>query len=1010
MLKLRELFQKFGLSESIQEVTDATGAVFELAATLKEQEDNNPQIKKLVEKVPTLLDALNSPLGQVINCAVPFLPIATGLINFAIKVNKRNPTIAETIAIIAQAAYLDSIKEILKSNAIFVQDNNHASHEVKKQISKLGDLEIDDKEARNVFLCFHDSNLGNAFSKVLLARLQETRIDKSEIQTFVKRVAINTQRYILSALVGGEEGIQKLIDWHSIGGRKELEKYESIDTYLEEKIEPLPKQTVFKEEFSYQDIYVPLRAIPLDKNGKKINNAGDFVLEKWAQKFIINTEKSDRVIFIEAGAGRGKSVFCRMFADWVRQNLHPWLTPILIQLRDIEHFQQNFEKTLSDALSYCDFVRNDNGWLTDRNTQYLFLLDGFDELWMEERINGGIDRFIRQAGMFQERFRGKETGHRVIMTGRPIALQGISFLPDNLERVELLPMNDAIQQRWLEKWEKVVSKNPDVAKEETKKFKDFLKAEECPKEIQEKLAREPLLLYLLAKLHRPDPNGDRQIEQGDFKQAGESAAAKILIYEKSLKLVLEEQRVESLQHKIIGLNKDNLERILTEAGLCVVQSGGEYAKVEMIKKRLERERPDLATIIKELPDNTMEAALTTALGAFYIRSAGKKKGGGFEFYHKSFSEFFCAKRLLESLEEWTEPGRKNRKWDIDDEKFEKQIYDLLGYGGLTPEIVEYLQGLFTKSKNFRIEELFQRLKGFYLNWCDGKFIDAEGITIPQTKMRQLKEELSQRDIYLGQRQIDVYAGLNTMILLLELSRYRQSQKDKTQDQLNFYPCGDINPDGMPKDKKLLMRLINYSDCIGAQGFRNHVGRFLLGANLSGVDLSRANLARADLSGSDLRSANLSEADLYSADLSRAEFSSANIKRAILRSASFRSSDLRSAHLSAADLRSANLSAANLSGANLRSANLSGANLSSADLSGANLRSANLSGANLRSANLSGADLRSADLSASDLSGTFFSNGKYGNPIWNENTDWSDIKGLDTAINMGKKLKEKLLSN
>ena len=276
------------------------------------------------------------------------------------------------------------------------------------------------------------------------------------------------------------------------------------------------------------------------------------------------------------------------------------------------------------------------------NTQYLFLLDGFDELRMEGRASGGIERFIRQVGQFQKQFRGQ---HRVILTGRPLALQGISYLPDNFERVKLLEMNDDLRAEWLEKWQQIIiPDNPDAAKEETEKFKDFLEADKFPEEIKDELAREPLLLYLLAKLHK-----EEEIKQEDFQQASNRTQAKILIYEKSLDWVLRRQRNELLQYDITGLNIDSLERILTEAGLCVIQSGGEYAKVKMIETRLARDGSDAADIIQELRDNQGEQALTTALGAFYLRPAAGEMGGGVEFYHKSFSEFLCAKRLQESL-------------------------------------------------------------------------------------------------------------------------------------------------------------------------------------------------------------------------------------------------------------------------------------------------------------------------------------------------------------------------
>jgi uncharacterized protein YjbI with pentapeptide repeats len=114
--------------------------------------------------------------------------------------------------------------------------------------------------------------------------------------------------------------------------------------------------------------------------------------------------------------------------------------------------------------------------------------------------------------------------------------------------------------------------------------------------------------------------------------------------------------------------------------------------------------------------------------------------------------------------------------------------------------------------------------------------------------------------------------------------------------------------------------------------------FLLGADLSG-----ANLSLADLSGANLSDADLSGADLYF-------------------------TDLQGADLSGADLSYANLRGAHLTFADLSDAFLSGAHLNLADLSRANLRGAHLSGAVLRGAKLNGADLSDAFLSGADLTG------------------------------------------
>jgi uncharacterized protein YjbI with pentapeptide repeats len=420
--------------------------------------------------------------------------------------------------------------------------------------------------------------------------------------------------------------------------------------------------------------------------------------------------------------------------------------------------------------------------------------------------------------------------------------------------------------------------------------------------------------------------------------------------------------------------------------------------------------------------------------------------------------------LKESLEEWTEPGKKGRGFNTQDSQMDWEIYDLLGYGALTGEIVEYLMGLLTtpagagEESQFRPVELFQRLEGFYLRWCEGEFIDAPPENLPQKKMRLLRDQLKTQK--LGQRQIDVYAGLNVMILLLELHRYGQKTPE-LKDKMVFYPCGKPNAEGELDDAIRLLRLIGYSCCVGYFGFLQTVGRFLSGAHLSGANFGGAELCGADLDGAKLSGAYLIDADLsdaylIDADLSGAHLNSAYLTDANLSGANLSGANLSGANLSDADLSDADLSGAHISGADLRGADLSGANFSRADLSRADLSAAylsgvNLSGANFRRADLSdadlsgadlsgadlrGADLRGADLSDADLSGVHLSgvhlssadlldaglssanlldaglSGVYlsdhiGDVKWDENTKWENVRGLDTAVDVPEALRQQL---
>ena len=59
---IRDLFS----AETITEGTEAAEAVLELANTLQEESPNVQQLAPLVGKFSTLLDVLNSPLGEIV--------------------------------------------------------------------------------------------------------------------------------------------------------------------------------------------------------------------------------------------------------------------------------------------------------------------------------------------------------------------------------------------------------------------------------------------------------------------------------------------------------------------------------------------------------------------------------------------------------------------------------------------------------------------------------------------------------------------------------------------------------------------------------------------------------------------------------------------------------------------------------------------------------------------------------------------------------------------------------
>ncbi|GGA27757.1 NACHT domain-containing NTPase [Okeania sp. KiyG1] len=452
---LRNIFGE-NLSGTIKGGVESAKAVFKLAEVIEKNEDAEA-LKPFIENIDSILDVLNSPLGQVAGASLPFVSIATGIISYVVKQNKKEPSLEYEVQLVAQVAYLESIRKSKISDIL--TETKEASAEVQKKIKKLNDeLEFNEEDAEKTLICFYDSPLRKKFNEILLARLQESGLDEPKAKIITEIISRDTHRYMKKAVLEVKDDAKKLAGIYGGNWQNDLEIYSSIDDYLEEAIATKPEEKVFDENFTFKDIYVPLEVKPVNSDGEVDKNAESQNIEEWGKTILLDENKDKQVLFIQAGPGRGKSVFCRMFADWVRQELHPIYTPILIRLRDVRNFAANIDETLADAVGR-DFVKTDSGWLTDRNTRFLFLLDGFDELLLERGASNELKVFLDQVAKFQKDAADnkKERGHRVLITGRPLALYGIErLMPSNLERASILPMGDDIQQQWFEKWQTVV--------------------------------------------------------------------------------------------------------------------------------------------------------------------------------------------------------------------------------------------------------------------------------------------------------------------------------------------------------------------------------------------------------------------------------------------------------------------------------------------------------------------------------------------------------------------------
>ncbi len=856
---------------------DAITALPNVAAAWKDNAEKVQQLAPHAAKVESLLKALDDPSAQLAIAGLPFVSIGIHLLKMALALAKVEPTFESSVAIVGQLAYLQSLGKVLERlqdqeiKAKLVQIS--LKDVVERQLAQLDTTELTHDQAKQVTTQFRESVLAKKFGEALTAQLQQVGLEDSQAQRLVDQVVWGSPRYVHQAIAEAGESVQPLAEFYRTGGPQEQKRYASIDDYLDEKIAPLPLEQVFDEsnpKVCFQDIYVRLEVQPLTQEGKVKRDVNPICSHEWTRRILEQPEQSTRkVMFIEGEAGRGKSVFCRMIGNWTRTEFGDAFIPLRIRLRDVRKLANNLTETLEDCpdLEQVQFVRGDSEWLADKNTRFLIILDGFDELLLEGRATGGLMEFLQQVTDFQQR-----SHHQLLVTGRPLALQGIDRLitqTKDLERVRLEPMGNEVRERWLTNWQAIFGEDT------VNTFWAFLEA--CPEDIMNTLAREPLLLYLLARLNREGYLTQAMFAEGAAGLNPETQA-KLRIYRESVNWVMEKQRQDQ-NKKLTGLEEEDLREVLQEAALCVVQSGNETARLEMVKQRFKASSNPIAKLLKQAQDTTgqlEEKTLNNLLTTFYIKPGEGDKQGSVEFAHKSFGEYLFAERLIAAFEDWTEFNQRKRRPQLDEQVVNEQIYDVFGYGGLSQEIVAYLFELLEESQIDRVQ-LFDRLHQFYLQWCQSDFLDAPpNENLPQAKLLQLLAQ----DIPTGLRQVDVFAGLNVMIILFKLHAAAQTDgyphlpDDTPRPEICFHPCGEPNTKDFEADQ--LLKIIHYADALSMAIFAKTVGPHLSSANLSSAFLYRANFSIADLS-----SANLYSAFLYSANLESANLESAILDNAIL---------------------------------------------------------------------------------------------------------------------------------
>ena len=867
----------------------------------------------------TLAEVLELPLEYVCHEVDVFTKLTISILKLLGQDKPFNRNEATWLAF--QVAYLRALEEVLieeqslsrvwlERSFVYegIRGGDRANYWVKPLsdenlqglIKNLRSEKLTDVQAEEALLMVADSSFVEQISGVVVAWLVANRVLQEEAELIIQRLKHKLLGHLILVVSENAAILVQLQKFFGLGGFVDLNSTEinyqfqdciniAKESYRASLIRKLGEPLLI-ESFSLKDIYIPLAGLPLRGNQQPVD------LMKWVVSQLDNLET---ITVIESAEGYGKTSFCQILAARIAQKLYPDWIPINIPLSQISN-GNNFQETLESALINNPNV-NLSAWLEESETKCFFILDGLNELPNCADNKMAIAVFWSQLIEFQSQF-----SHKIILTSQSWALEDIvSKSTSKLQRIKIQPLGQDEWKQWFSNWSKVQSMK--VAQN----FFKFLKKNRAFSQkshfLLSDLVRQPLMLYLLAILHRDELLDDEILQSATNPQITNIAVVLWKIYERLNQWLLD-YPTRGINQKILSSSVQNHIHRTPEAVNLLIKNRHPQTLIEEIQTVALK-------IIHSGKKSIKLKADLNKLPEFYFRKQRyweREKGyinstmSNTQFNHSKISEYLSAKAIVNQLKALTKSNHNTYGemiFTIDSPiHIAEHIYNLLGYGILTKEIEELvIEGLRQEQKHqFSFELLCSRLQNFWYAYCGGRWLD-EGIA---HKAWSYFKELGNP---INVEQVNAAVGINIFLLLSAC--YRETKR-------TFSPCG--NPSYLLESHpQAVTKLIAKTALFQPDNTRHRIGE---------KSLTFLNLVKADLTQTMLAGVNLVNTDL------------ANVQ------------------LKDACLIGANLADVNLTGADLTGANLTNANLTNAKLTGANLTAANLLGVNLDLVNLSNACL------------------------------------------------------
>ncbi|MDJ0620180.1 MAG: HEAT repeat domain-containing protein [Calothrix sp. MO_192.B10] len=372
---------------------------------------------------------------------------------------------------------------------------------------------------------------------------------------------------------------------------------------------------------------------------RQLRRLGEGTGRKFSAQELLTESKSHKFVLLGA-PGSGKTTLMSYFAVTLAQNqiqaranfqTEDNFLPVVIRIRDLVRY--------ADSLSILEFIRQ----FAISNLQVKQIPPEFFEYWLEDGkvliLLDGLDEVANPGRRYEivqriENFLKQFPSNRTIITSRPAGYRRDFFRTDEFPHYQLQLFDDDKIKEFTEKWYESRFQDP---MEATRRQESLQKALAEQNRIQE-LARNPLLLTIIALIHRYEAHLPRQ---------------RYKLYERAMNTLLTNWDAgKELNYKLPFeyLNRDDIPRLMQQLAYWIHTQGstGDKEGGTLIDKdELIKQLSKFIAEQKRLQRHQAKSEAQRVVEHIRERTGLLNEQGQdcYAFVHKTFQEYLAAEDI-----------------------------------------------------------------------------------------------------------------------------------------------------------------------------------------------------------------------------------------------------------------------------------------------------------------------------------------------------------------------------